>query len=164
MSPSVLCSRVIFSLSFSLKPRVSILVVMGGCQRRNHRGRSKRATARATLFCRQNPQGSFSTMWLQRKSCPANDKGEMESLPQQLLYSGRKSPHFLACACFPFCSEPSLVSGEPPLPWPHRELWALLWGVSPVTHFFFSFSQLSLAQQLCVSRSMVLGMSLMSPW
>lgn len=68
---------------------------------------------KAALFSRRNPPDSFSTKWLQRKPCRANDKGEMESLPYQLLYSGRNSPHFLACAvlatapsglaaCFPF--------------------------------------------------------------
>lgn len=84
-----------FLLSFPPKPGVDILVVREAGERKS-RGQ-KLATATAALICR-DPQDSFSTKRLQRKSCPANDKREMESLPHQLLYSGRTSPHFLACA------------------------------------------------------------------
>lgn len=51
-----------------------------------------------------------------------NDKEEMESLPYQLLHSGRNSPRFLVSACFCFCSEPSLVSRQSRLPHLYREL------------------------------------------
>lgn len=85
-----------FLLSFSPKPGNNILGVRGRGERKS-RGQ-KLATATGAVICRRNPQDSFSTKRLHRKSCPANDKGEMESLPHQLLYSGRRSPHVLACA------------------------------------------------------------------
>lgn len=102
--PSVTCSRVIFSLSFSLKPGINILGVKGGCGAggRVTGDRSGRATAKATLLGRRNPQGSFSTMWLQRKSCQAMIRGKWSHFLASCFIQVEKSPHFLACACFPF--------------------------------------------------------------
>lgn len=46
-----------------------------GVREEEPQGTQTLATANVALICRRNPQDSFSTKWLQRKSCPANDKG-----------------------------------------------------------------------------------------
>lgn len=78
---------------FPPKPGISILRKKGRVRRKSQwdqarkarrRGRSLR-THSAPTGCRGNPARPVI-------------RGEMESLPQQLLSSGRSSPHFLACA------------------------------------------------------------------
>jgi hypothetical protein len=50
----------------------------------------KQATDKASLFFRGNPQGPVSTCGCRGNPAQPNDKKEMESLPHQMLHSGRK--------------------------------------------------------------------------
>lgn len=113
-----LCSHAVFFF-----PSPSDLKSVFWETREGPRSKSHREQMQASLFCRGNPQGPLSTCGCRGNPAQPNEKKEMESLPHQLLRSGRKkSPHFLVSARFCFCSEPNLMSRQSQLPCPQGAL------------------------------------------